>query len=257
MSVNTLGDIKKGIKREGFGVDKRHKVHPMKRTFLISLLIFLTVLLGAGDIAVLENLGFSRDGRFFMFGQHVLIPESGQAYAELGVVDVPRNSFVADGWKKRSWNLRILPNLDSRGALYELLAETVGLKQRYNISSLDQGRLLYTRGIDDESSNGEEPTLHFRDFDRGREFTLALPQMSETSDEVVSASFHVELTIVDSSGARASYTAGRPNLMRKDVAAYRAARVWVGPDGRSVVIAVAKESPDLSIRYMVETLVID
>lgn len=229
----------------------------MKRTVLLPLLILSAFTAGAGDLAVLENLGFSRDGRFFMFGQHVLIPASGQAYAELGVVDVPRNTFVSDGWKKRSWNLRMLPNLNSRGALYELLSETVRLKERYGISSLEQGRLLYTRGSDDETANGERPTLRFRDFERGREFTLVLPQMSETSEDETSASFHVELTVVDSSGARASYTAGRPNLMRRDVAAYRAARVWVGPDGNSLVIAVAKESPDLSVRYMVETMVLD
>ena len=244
-------------------VDEENEVFAMKRTVLLPAFALTAALVYAGDLAVLENLGFSSDGRYFMFGQHVLITGAGQAYAETAVVDVPRNNFVADGWKKRTWNVRMLPNQDSRGALYELLAESVHLKKRYGISHLEQGRMLYTRSVadeilmDGEKSDDSTPALSFRDFERGREYTLVLVQKSKTADDEVSASFRIELTVIDPSGVEVSYTVGRPDYMRRGVASYRITRVWIGPDGKSLVIAVAKESPDLSVRYMVETLVPD
>ncbi|RKX75869.1 MAG: hypothetical protein DRP49_04040, partial [Spirochaetes bacterium] len=103
----------------------------MKRTILSLLLIFTAVFVMAGDLAVLENLGFSHDGRYFMFGQHVLITDSGQAYAETAIVDVAGNSFVPRGWKKSGWDVPMIPNQNSRGALYELLWESAALKSRY------------------------------------------------------------------------------------------------------------------------------
>ena len=231
----------------------------MKRAILTLTLVFLAAFLTAGDLAVLENLGFSADGRYFMFGQHVLMTDSGKAYAELAVVDVPRNDFVAGGWKKSSWDVRILPNQDSRGAIYELLSESVDLKKRYGISHLEQGRLLYTSNNgDDEMMPPEEggesvPTLNFRDFERGREFSLALNQQLAEGEEP-GAAFTIDMTVTDSAGTETSYTVGREGYMRAGVVGYSSVRVWTGPDGRSLVIVVAKEDENLSIRYMVETL---
>jgi predicted secreted protein len=235
----------------------------MKRTVICLLLVFSAALISAGDLAVLENLGFSADGRYFMFGQHVLVTDSGQAYAETAVVDVSRNDFVPGGWKKSGWDVPMIPNQDSRGALYELLGESADLKNRYGISHLEQGRLLYTRSNGDDTimeigDSGENaPVLLFRDFERGREYSLVLYQDSETSGDTVSSSFHVELKTVNSNGAESSYTVGNKGYARSGVVSYRIVRVWIGPDGRSLVIAVAKEDADLSVRYMVETLVLN
>ena len=231
----------------------------MKRAILTLTLVFLAAILMAGDLAVLENLGFSADGRYFMFGQHVLMTNSGTAYAELAVVDVPRNDFVSGGWKKSSWDVRILPNQDSRGALYELLSESVDLKKRYGISHLEQGRLLYTRNNGDDEmmtpADGEDmvPSLGFRDFERGREFLLALNQQQAEGDEAAAA-FTIDMKVTDSGGVDTSYTVGRDGFMRSGVVGYSIVRVWAGPDGKSLVIVVAKEDESLSVSYMVETL---
>ncbi len=232
----------------------------MKRTVICLLLAFSAAVVMAGDLAVLENLGFSSDGRYFMFGQHVLVTDSGQAYAETAIVDVPRNEFVPGGWKKSGWDVPMIPNQDSRGALYELLGESTDLKSRYGISHLEQGRLLYTRSNRDEtvieSGDGKEslPALQFRDFERGRVYSLALIQENITEGEAVSASFHIELTVNDSKGAESFYSIGNPGYFRSGIISYRIVRVWLDPDGKSLVIAVAKEDSDLSVRYMVETL---
>lgn len=234
----------------------------MKRTVIYLLLALSAATVMAGDLAILENLGFSADGRYFMFGQHVLVTDSGQAYAETAVVDVSSNDFVTGGWKKSGWDVPMIPNQDSRGALYELLGESADLKSRYGISHLEQGRLLYTRSNGDDTTmeigdNGETaPALLFRDFERGREYSLVLFQENDISGESDSSSFHIELTTIDSNGAQSSYTVGNQGYFRPGIVSYRIVRVWIGPDGRSLVIGVAKEDEDFSIRYMVETLVL-
>jgi len=238
----------------------------MKRTILSLLLVLTASLLTAGDLAVLENLGFSADGRYFMFGQHVLITDSGQAYAETAIVDVAGNSFVPGGWKKSGWDVPMTPNQNSRGALYELLGESADLKARYGISHLEQGRLLYTRTDGDESEvkagdKGESaPALVFRDFgdiEKGRTYTLILSQESKTEGKEVSAAFGISLTVKESGGAVASYDIGRPAYFRPGVESYRIDRVWLGPAGRSLIIAVAKIEADQSVRYMVETQILN
>lgn len=234
----------------------------MKRTVIYLLLVLSAATVMAGDLATLENLGFSADGRYFMFGQHVLVTDSGQAYAETAVVDVSRNDFVTGGWQKSGWDVPMIPNQDSRGALYELLGESADLKSRYGISHLEQGRLLYTRSNGDDTTmevgdDGETaPALLFRDFERGKEYSLVLLQENDISGETVSSSFHIELTATDSNGAKSSYTVGNQGYFRPGIVSYQIVRVWIGPDGRSLVIGVAKEDENLSIRYMVETLVL-
>ncbi len=249
-----------------FSVDEESEVVTMKRTILSLLLIFTAIYVMAGDLAVLENLGFSRDGRYFMFGQHVLITDSGQAYAETAIVDTAGNSFVPGGWKKSGWDVPMIPNQNSRGALYELLGESADLKIRYGISHLEQGRLLYTRTDGDESEvktgeNGEsKPALQFRDFgdiEKGREYTLILSQENNSGGKGVSSAFGIELTVKDSNGREASYNIGRPTYFREGVESYRIDRVWLGPAGRSLIIAVAKIDAEQSVRYMVEAQILN
>ncbi|PIE03963.1 MAG: hypothetical protein CSA76_06745 [Spirochaetales bacterium] len=226
----------------------------MKKTLIIPLLLFTAAFLTAADAAVLENLGFSPDGRYFMFGEHVLITGQGQAYAEIGVVDIAKNEFVPGGWKKNSWAAGITPNQNSRGALYELLASSGDLKKRYKINHLEQGKLLYARSSSDET--GEEPALSFRDFQCKKDITLTLHQETSSSAEAPSAGFYIDVTVKEPSGIEETYTVGRAGYMRSGISGYRIVRVWASPDGKALVIAVAKKSADLSIRYMVETLLI-
>jgi len=229
------------------------------KTALAILLFTLSIPFAiAGELATLENLGFSTDARYFMFGQHVLRNDTGQAYAEIGVVDVSKNDFVPGGWKKGSW--KVTPDQNSRGALYELLDDSRGLKERYGIYYLRQGRLLYTRNNGDETIRGEgdemagAPALRFRDFERGLEFVVTLRM--ENAGSSTAAAFHIELTTTDSDGAVANYTVGRKGYMRPGVVSYRIDRIWCSSDGRSLVLAVAKEDENASISYMVETLLI-
>lgn len=234
----------------------------MKKASLIVGFALTATLLVAGDLAVLENMGFSSDGRYFMFGQHVLVSNVGQAYAEIGIVDVSRNEFVSGGWKKSTWDVPMIPNQSSRGALYEILGKIAIISKQYGIQHLKQGRMLYTKSFEDEKSpdaNNDAGSLglSFRDFEWGRDYILELNQSNQNVGDEIAAAFHIRVTIEDSEGAMATYNVGRSSLMRQGIAAYSIARVWIGPKGKSLIIAVAKEASDLSVRYMVETLIVD
>jgi predicted secreted protein len=226
----------------------------MKRLSLVLLLGTLGSVLFASDAAVLLNLGFSDDGRYFMFGQHVFVTDGGQAYAELAVVDIPTNDFVPGGHKKGRWDAGIRAGQSSLGGLLELLEDAAAVKEKYGIRHLEMGRPLYVR-LDGEGEEGD--LLEFRDFETGRRFRLSMAQESAGDDADMSASFGLTLGVTDSRGLEKDYLVGRPGFSRSGVASYRIDRVWMAPDGRGLVIAVAKIASDLSIRYMVETLRID
>jgi predicted secreted protein len=235
----------------------------MKRSVTCLLLVLIAASAMAGDLAVLDNLGFSPDGRYFMFGQHVLMTGTGQAYAETAIVDVSRNEFVPGGWKKGAWKVPMYPNQESRGALYELLDESGDLKDRYSISHLEQGRLLYTRSngddavLDTSSADKSVPSLTFRDFERGVEYSLQLIQENKTEKEAESTAFHIEMALNKPGGSETRYTLGRKGFFRAGVVTYEIVRVWIGPNSRSLVVAVAKADAEGSVRYMVETLVLN
>ena len=84
-----------------------------------------------------------------------------------------------------------------------------------------------------------------------------LIQSSKGSGDSVQSSFHLVVTVEETSGRIASHTVGLPDYWRKGVKRYRIKQVLLAPDERSVVIVVEREEQDstgVNIRYMVETL---
>jgi predicted secreted protein len=53
--------------------------------------------LWAGDTASFVDLGFSPDGKTYMFAQYGIESKTLKPWADLFVVDVPRNNFVNGG----------------------------------------------------------------------------------------------------------------------------------------------------------------
>jgi predicted secreted protein len=207
----------------------------------------------AGDAAVFQNLGFSPEGKYFMFAQYGVSEGSSLPYAEIYTVDVARNRFVPGGIKKIVGKRAVEPGNDGRGALFNLLAETLPLQRKYDIDHTLTGRLLYIL------MDGSEPQseLEFRDFQTDVKYQVVLFQASAGSGQGIESAFHLEVTVVDPSGEARHYTAGNPGYWRAGVRSYRIRQVLLAPDGRSLVFVIerAEENPaGASIRYMVETL---
>ena len=231
----------------------------MKKTVFAALIIFLLSLsvLWAGDVAVFVDLGFSPDGRTYMFGQYgVLAPPSLRPWAELYVVDVAYNNFVQNGRVSHTENAPINAGQDGSGTLYRLLASNSSLATRNNINHQNQGLPLYISRDANPPARGER--IEFRDFVSGRSFTAQLIPTITGTGQNVRSSFYINLEVRSSNGQTRAYTVGTPSITRQRIEQYNIKRVFLDSTGTSIVfvIEMKRVADDNShdIRYMVEVL---
>ncbi len=230
----------------------------MKRSALVvCILLSVGLAVWAGDIATFQNLGFSPNSRYLMFGQYGITDAASSPYADVFIVDIPGNSFVPNGVHSTAPKRVAEPFNNGIGALFTLLRDTTALVRKHAIDHYTTGRPLYIL------LDGNEPkkTLEFRDFESGAKYTVTLFQSASGSGENVSSSFHIYMTRAKGSSTR-SYTIGRPSYSRKGVKRYTIRQVLIAPDDRSLVFVIEKEeyngSPaGYSVRYMVETVRLD
>jgi predicted secreted protein len=171
-------------------------------------------------------------------------------------VDVAENVFEEDGVKRETYDVNLMPGMDGSGALYTLLGENASLVDRYGISHLRPGRIVYLL------VDGEEPksSIEFRDFNTGNRYRVELIQSRRGEDENVSAAFHIELGVTFTDGTVRERTVGLPEFYRDGVSQYRISHIYLGPNEASLVFVVQKENQletGKSVRYMVETVAID
>ena len=231
-------------------------VNDVGRTiYPILLIIFLsTACLFAGDIANFQNLGFSADSRYFMFGQYGINEKTSLPYADIFFVNVKSNTFLPQGVKHVQFREPVKPGNDGRGALFNLLEESYNLTKKYNISHIATGRFLYIL-LDGEEAKAE---LSFRDFQSGHKYNITLSQKSRGEGKNIEAAFHIVLTIEDKSGKSRNLVVGLPNYWRSGVRGYRIKRIILAPDEKSLIFMIQKEevnSAGPNIRFMVETVV--
>lgn len=225
----------------------------MKKALGICLLLLLAVSVYSGDIASFQNLGFSPDGRYFMFGQYGILEDSLKHYAQLYTVDVRANRFVSDGTMEEHYDEELEPGQTGIGALFTLFGGADSLVSRYNINHMMSGRLLYIL------INGREPKAHleFQDFVARKRYKVDLVQSQFGSDENVSASFHINLSVTSQNGDQKVFTVGLPNYKREGVRRYQIRQILLAPDDLSLVFIVEKEEiaeTGVNVRYMVETV---
>ena len=222
-------------------------------TIMIFLSFILTALVFAGDKAEFVNLGFSPDGRYFLFGQYGFRSEQSLSYADIYLVDVKNNIFVSGGVLKGEYTNSLEPGQSADGALYKLMESALTLKNRYGIDFLEKGRPLYIR-IDESEESLD--SLDFRDFETGSHYGMTLYKnvISDEDSIPVKSSFYVDLDYTGVSGSTVSFKIGHPDYMRSGIGDYRIERVLTDPLGDSIVIILAKTDRDLNVRYMVETL---
>ncbi|MBN1685433.1 MAG: DUF2259 domain-containing protein [Spirochaetales bacterium] len=225
----------------------------MKRALGFCLLLLVACSVSAGDIASFQNLGFSENGRYFMFGQYGIVEDSLKHYAQLYTVDVLANRFVPNGALEAVYEEQLEPGQTGIGALFTLYQKANPIVSNYRINHMISGRLLYIL------INGQEPKPHleFQDFVAGKRYKVDLLQSSFGSGKNVSASFHINLSVTDKNGTQKHFTVGLPDYRREGVRRYQIRQILLAPDGASVVFIVEKEQnaeTGVDIRYMVETV---
>jgi len=225
-----------------------------RKLMLLAVVTALICPLWAGDTAVFVDLGFSADGRIYMFGQYGIHSGTLQPWADLYVVDVSSNNFVPGGKITYVHNSPVMAGHDGSGALYRLIARNTSLADQYNVNFLFQGHLLYV--FMENGVNSGNETIEFRDFEKADFFRAVL--ISSGSGSSTDSSFFINLERKSSNGSTRTYTVGNAGIKRPGIISYRIRRVLAAPRTSSLVfvIEMKKRNADGStdIRYMVETL---
>jgi len=229
----------------------------MKKTVLAILIILLVSVsaLWAGDSAVFVDLGFSPDGRTFMFGQHGVLSPSLRPWADIFVVDVASNRFVPDGRISFTQDTPIRAGQDGSGILHRLVSNNTNLTNRHNINFQNQGLPLYISRDENPPARGER--IEFRDFLSGKSYKAQLVPTITGSGMNVSSRFHINLEATSPNGQIRNYTVGTPNFNRPRITQYNIKRVIIDSTGSSIIFViemrrVAENGHD--IRYMVEAV---
>jgi predicted secreted protein len=231
-----------------------------QRGIRLSLVIFLIGITGlwAGDTATFVDLGFSPDGKTYMFGQYGVQSETLKPWADLFIVDVPQNNFVSGGRLSYVHDGSAVAGQDGSGALYRLIAQNASMAERYRINYCLQGQPLFVAINDDYDSEtaGQIPIV-FRDFESGADYRASLISYVEGTGANLKSSFFISLERTARNGSKKSYTVGNPQIKRPLVASYRIRKVMIAPhDGSMIFLIEMKrlEGGSFNIRYMVEAL---
>jgi predicted secreted protein len=209
--------------------------------------------LWAGDTATFVDLGFSPDGRTFMFAQYGVQSRTLKPWADLFVVDIPMNTFVSGGRVSFINDSPVVSGQDGSGALYGLIAKNAGLAERNRINYCLQGQPLYV------AIDGALPseTVEFRDFESSTSYRASLIFHSEGSGASMASSFYINLERIARDGSRKVYTVGTPQLKRPLIQSYRIKKVMIAPHNGSMILVIEmkrQNGGDVDIRYMVEAL---
>ncbi|MDR0690441.1 MAG: DUF2259 domain-containing protein [Spirochaetaceae bacterium] len=222
---------------------------------IIAALVLCTSYLRAGDIASFVDLGFSPDGRTYMFAQYGVQSGTLAPWADLFVVDVARNDFVSGGKISYTHNVPVTGGQDGSGAFYRLIAQNAALAQRYGISFLLQGRPLYIS----LENNLDTPigTIEFRDFEQNTSYRAVLNPYAEGAGDAIWSSFYISLEHTARDGSKKTSVVGNPRIKRALISSYSIKKVILNPQDRFMVFVIEMKKQNhgsVDIRYMVETL---
>ena len=230
---------------------------------LAALLVLAVSGLWAGDTATFVDLGFSPDGRTYMFAQYGLQSRTLKPWADLFIVDVLRNNFVSGGRVSYVHDSPAVSGQDGSGALFRIIARNVPIAEKYKINYCFQGQPLFI-ALDNAAANDlsaqippEAAPIEFRDFTSGASYRASLVSYVEGSGADLKSSFYINLEKTAKDGSKKNYTVGTPQLKRPFIVSYRIRKVMIAPQDGSMIMVIEmkkQEGGDYNIRYMVEAL---
>ncbi|GMO51479.1 MAG: DUF2259 domain-containing protein [Treponemataceae bacterium] len=228
----------------------------MTKRILIWVILFVSCTrFFAGDVARFVDIGFSADGRTYLFGQYGKTDKKFLPYAEIYVVDVQNNDFI-----KTFKSQGAAQTKSGADVFEELKTANRNFLSIYNCAETRGDQVLYLRADDDRST---QDTLEFTDFghsmrDNQVVYTIRLVPRIEGSGKNVSSSFYIAIERRNrTTGAVIDrVSAGNPNIKRAGVSGYRIEKIFADFSGKNLVFVVEKilvGDDGISVRYMVET----
>jgi len=229
----------------------------LKKIIIVIIIMLLTCVcaLWAGDTAIFVDLGFSADGRTYMFGQYGVLSPSLRPWANLYVVDVGRNNFVPNGRVTFTQDAAIRAGQDGSGVFHRLVADHSSLSSRHGINFQNQGLPLYISRNERPPAGGER--IEFRDFLSGVSYRAHLVPTITGSGQNVSSRFQINLEATLPNGQVRNYIVGTPNFVRQRIAQYNFKRVIIDPTGGSMIFVIEMRrvaADGFDVRYMVEAI---
>ena len=115
----------------------------MKKILVCAFSVFFAVCSSfAGDAASFDDIGFSEDGKYYLFGQYGKTDKTYEPWAEIYTVDVAANDFVkGEVFKSRDSSL----DISGKNAYENLKAKCNWKISKYNAKPAGVGTLLYLR----------------------------------------------------------------------------------------------------------------
>ncbi|MDR1863122.1 MAG: DUF2259 domain-containing protein [Treponema sp.] len=230
--------------------------------FVKKVLCVLAVIAGigsaglrAGDVAAYVDLGFSPDGKIYMFAQYGVQSETLKPWADLFVVDVVKNDFVSGGKYSYIHDSPVAAGQDGSGALYRVIARHGALAAAYRVNFLFQGKPLYIAPEAPDSLYND--TLEFRDFESGFSYKAALVSTIERRGAAMVSSFYINLERTGGDGSTKFFTLGDPQMKRPRISSYKIRKVMIAPHDGSMIFVIEmkkQDGSDVNIRFMVEAL---
>jgi len=227
-----------------------------KASCVLAMVLFLGLSgLWAGDTATFVNLGFSPDGRIYMFGQFGVQAQTLRPWADLFIVDVEANEFVSNGKSSVVQDRPVVAGQNGSGALFYLVARNAALTASHNIDYSLQAKPLF---ISLDTRPCDPPrTIEFRDFEKGHYFRASLVSQVEGSGASLRSSFYINLEKTTSDGSVQTYQIGTPQLKRPLVSAYHIRKVMIAPHNGSMIFVIEmikRDGRHFDVRYMVEAV---
>lgn len=230
----------------------------MKKILALSFCLMISFInIFAGDSAVFADIGFSDDGKYYIFGQYGKTDKNYKAWAEIYTVDVKKNDFV----RNDVYKLVSKDGDESSGKkLFENLCEKNEWKlAKYKAKPASIDSLLFLRESEKKSPTDE---IVFKDFEGSSEnqsiyFHVKLIPSFEGSGKTVKSKYYIDVKrIDDKNNVLSTWKIGTPDFKRKGITSYQIDKIFTDKSGKNFVFIVQKTLEDdtgTSIRYMVET----
>ena len=231
----------------------------MRKILTIAAAVILTAASAfAGDAASFVDIGFSEDGKTYIFGTYGKTDKNYEPWAEIYTVDVAANEFVK-GEVFKSKKGDVSPNASGKDAFDKLKSSTEWKIGKYNAKPANAKTLLYLR---DSESKGDTEEIVFKDFENSTEdhsvfYNVRLIPEYEGYGKNVKSKFYINVVRKDENGdVLSTIKVGTPDFKRKGISGYKIDKIFTDASGKSLVFIVQKKLEDntgTSIRYMVET----
>ncbi len=238
----------------------------MKKLLAAVLFSAVTSLSFAGDAAAFLDIGFSADGKSYIFGEYGKTDMKFQAWAEIYTVDIAKNDFVPDAVYKIQPSFATT-NISGKTAYENLLKRSSATINKYNCSPCNPENVLYVKNnggvIVKPVEKNKVDSIVFQDFEASTDeqaiyYRIKLVPTVNGKGKNCKSSYYISMQREDENGhVLRSWTVGNPEIVRQSVSSYEIEQIFTDSTGTSMVFVVQKTIEDetgTSIRYMVETV---